>query len=415
MKYTEGVTFMHRLDPVFKILISLICAVLVVIFKEPLYLALLFAASASLFFITGPTRSQVRTALALIVLVMSTTMISQGFFYYFSPRTPIFTILPHDLGIAGRITGGIAFYREGLVYGLVQSLRFSTVTLLCMAIVITTHPSNLIRGLKRLRIPARLGFVITVSIRFLPEFIEEAQRIMLAQRLRGLRTKGLSGALRKFSYLMVPLFTTSLRKAWRVAMVYEMRGFEEGAERHGMERFHLFSTFSIRELVMIAFFCCLLYLAGLPFRLGLSRIPFLQAFIFSIPHTAVLFAGIRLVPKAGTALLIITGNSLLAQLISRGINPLWWPYALLAGLTLELYFLLTGSYLKTRTNAFFAGILRGLVVYLYFYCVSAPYIWHINYAPWYIAVMTAEGIAGSVIGALIGYELSLHAAKALRT
>jgi len=176
--------------------------------------------------------------------------------------------------------------------------------------------------------------------------------------------------------------------------------------------FHLLHTrkaipsFSIQELVIVALFCSLLYIAILPFKFGLSRIPIIQSFFFSIPYTAMLFIGIRLIPRAGTATLIICGHSLLSQTISSGVNPLWWPYALLAGFVLELYFLVTKSYLETTRNALGAGFLRGLTVYLYFYCFSAPFIWHQFYAPWYIAIQTAQGIAGSMIGASLGLYLS---------
>jgi len=169
-----------------------------------------------------------------------------------------------------------------------------------------------------------------------------------------------------------------------------------------------------QDLIVIALFCSLLYVAGLPFKLGLSRIPFIHAFVFSIPFTAVLFIGIRIVPKTGTAMLIILGHSLLSQLISRGINPLWWPYAFLAGLVLELYFFATKSYLGTRLNSLFAGCLRGLIMYLYFYYVSAPYIWHIHYAPWYIFIQTLQGVIGSGTGALIGFALSKPIIKAYK-
>jgi len=168
------------------------------------------------------------------------------------------------------------------------------------------------------------------------------------------------------------------------------------------------------DLITIALFCSLLYVAGLPFKFGLSRVPFIHTFAYSIPFTAVLFIGIRIVPKMGTATLIILGHSLLSQLISRGINPLWWPYAFLAGFVLEMYFIITGSYLETRLNAVCAGCLRGLVIYLYFYLVSAPYIWHIHYAPWYVSIQTLQGVVGSGLGALIGFALSKPIIKAYR-
>lgn len=179
-------------------------------------------------------------------------------------------------------------------------------------------------------------------------------------------------------------------------------------------RRRIINNFTVHELIVIALFCSLLYVAGLPFKFGLSRVPFIHTFAFSIPFTAVLFIGIRLVPKFGAATMIIFGHSLLSQIISRGVNPLWWPYALLAGFALELYFLIFRSYLGSRANAIGAGLLRGFVVYIYFYYVSAPYIWHIFYAPWYIGIQTIQGMAGSCIGALIGFSLSKPIINAYR-
>jgi hypothetical protein len=165
-------------------------------------------------------------------------------------------------------------------------------------------------------------------------------------------------------------------------------------------------TFSIHELVIAALFCSLLYIAILPFKFGLSRIPIIQSFFFSIPYTTILFIGIRLIPRPGTTTIIICGHSLLSQVISSGVNPLWWPYAILPSFALELYFLTTRNYLETTTNALGAGFLRGLTVYTYFYCFSAPFIWHQFYAPWYIVIQTIQGICGSMIGAYLGLYLS---------
>lgn len=180
------------------------------------------------------------------------------------------------------------------------------------------------------------------------------------------------------------------------------------------KRHKIISTFNTRELVTIALFISLTFVAILPYKFGLSRIPFLHAFFYSVPYTAVLVMGIRIVPKFGTTTLLIFGNILLGQIISRGINPLWWPYALLASFFLEAYFLITRNYLKTLANSMCAGILRGLVVYLYFYLIAGPYIWHKFYAPWYIFIQTLQGVIGSTIGAIIGFALSKPILSAYR-
>ena len=176
----------------------------------------------------------------------------------------------------------------------------------------------------------------------------------------------------------------------------------------------LFQSFTTTDLVTISLFICLLYAAILPFKLGLSKLPFIHSFAFSIPYTCILIIGIRLIPKTGTTTLLIFGNGLFAQIISTGINPLWWPYMLITGFILEIYFLISNNYAKSLFNALTAGALRGALAYLYFYYIAGPFIWHKFYAPWYIAIQLSQGIIGSLIGAGIGFKLARTIEKAYK-
>ena len=174
------------------------------------------------------------------------------------------------------------------------------------------------------------------------------------------------------------------------------------------------NSFSIYELITIALFICLLYVAGLPSRLGLRRIPFISSFIYSIPFTAVLIIAIRLIPKRGSTLLILSGYGLFSQIIGQGINIVWWPYYLMPALAIELLFLVSRNYAKTLTNAVIAGALRGLYCYIYIYVFRAYFILHIYYAFWYKVFKISEGIIGSMIGAGLGFFLSKSIKKAYR-
>jgi energy-coupling factor transport system permease protein len=225
MIYLERVTFFHRLDPRTKIFASIACAGLIVILSTPLSLFLLFITLLACLLSMRPPVSSMRLLLRILFIVLMTTMLSQGLFYYFEPRTPLLTIIGKDSGPLGKLTGGILLYKEGLIYGMIQSMRFFSATAMSTILVMSTHPSDLILGLKKLGVPEKIAFMLTVSIRFLPVLLEEARRILVAQRLRGLKLTGLRGNLRGFRYLVVPLVIDSLRHARRVAIAAEVRGF----------------------------------------------------------------------------------------------------------------------------------------------------------------------------------------------
>jgi energy-coupling factor transport system permease protein len=225
MKYLDKKTCLHRFDPRTKILLGLMVAILIVVLKNPLELFLLCFAVLILFGILRPAKSTVKAMFIIMITTLIFTMTSQGFFYSFEPRTIIITILPPDSGFLGNITGGISLYREGIIYGALQSLRLFSAMLLSAVIVMSTYPSDLLLGMESMGMPKRIGFVITVSIRFIPSLFDAARRILMAQRLRGLKVKGLMGWFRAFYRLLPPLIIDSLRNARRIALAAEVRAF----------------------------------------------------------------------------------------------------------------------------------------------------------------------------------------------
>ena len=51
--------------------------------------------------------------------------------------------------------------------------------------------------------------MLTLALRFPPETIEQAKRILVAQQLRGAGGRGLRSAARRFRLLVVPLVTAT--------------------------------------------------------------------------------------------------------------------------------------------------------------------------------------------------------------
>lgn len=164
--------------------------------------------------------------------------------------------------------------------------------------------------------------------------------------------------------------------------------------------------FSAYQTMTLATFVCLLFVASLPWRLGLSRF-FFGCFVMTVPYTAILLVGLRVVPRFGTATLMVLGYGLLSQLVGSGLNPLWWPDYLAKAMVLEGLCLLLGDYGTKRTSAFLTGLCYGGFGYGFFYLVSAPFIWHIHYDLWFIVWKVLQGMAAGAIGSgILGYELA---------
>ena len=212
--YFDRPSLVHALDPRVKIAWSVVVSLLAVVLGTPLLLGGLFALTLVPWCLVHPPLARLRLLFVLIGTTVVGTMISQGFFYGFEPRTEILTLLP-----------GLSLCREGVVYGAIVSLRLLSVLAAGALVVFTTHSSDLILALAKLRVPHSFAFMLTLALRFLPETIEQGNRILAAQQLRGAGGRGLLSAFRRFRLLVVPLLVVSLRSARQVALAAEVRAY----------------------------------------------------------------------------------------------------------------------------------------------------------------------------------------------
>jgi energy-coupling factor transport system permease protein len=212
--YFDYYTPIHSLDPRVKIAWSVVVSLLAVVLRQPLLLGGLFALTLIPWCLVRPPLVRLRLLLVLVGTTVLGTMISQGFFYGFEPRTELLILLP-----------GLSLCEEGVVYGAIASLRLLSVLAAGALVVFTTYPSDLILALGKLRVPHSFAFMLTLALRFLPETVEQGKRILVAQQLRGASDKGLMSAARRFRLLLVPLLALSLRSARQVALAAEVRAY----------------------------------------------------------------------------------------------------------------------------------------------------------------------------------------------
>ncbi len=225
IKYFEGKSALHQLDPRVKIIWCLIISILVALTGDPIILGIIFLSTVLSWIIVHPPLRRCRRAFIFIIAAVITTMISQSFFYNAGSQEEKLLILSADFPILGKLTGGLFVSLEGLKYGFIQSFRLSSLFLTGLLIIMTTYPSDLILGLTRLGIPGRFAFMLTVSFRFLPVLEEKSKRILTAQRLRGMKTDGWISKIKVFRHLLVPLVIDVLRDVRQLALAAEVRCF----------------------------------------------------------------------------------------------------------------------------------------------------------------------------------------------
>jgi energy-coupling factor transport system permease protein len=139
-------------------------------------------------------------------------------------------------------SGGLRLYREGITYGLAQSLRMVAVTIAGLTVCLSTSPPRLLAALTWLRVPTAIGFMTVAAMRFVPLVLSEYQIVRQARWLRSARGRGgnrnwswrpshLANTLRTEAALLVPVIAAALRRATSLATSVAARGFDPTARR----------------------------------------------------------------------------------------------------------------------------------------------------------------------------------------
>ena len=137
--------------------------------------------------------------------------------------------------------------------GVINSV-FIAIRILCLIagsslLTYTTSPTSLTDALERLMKPLKalhvnvheLAMMMTIALRFIPTLIEETDKIMSAQKARGadMESGSLLQRVRALIPILIPLFVSSFRRAYELAMAMECRCYRGGDGRTRMKQLHL--------------------------------------------------------------------------------------------------------------------------------------------------------------------------------
>ena len=218
---------MTHLDPRTKILVLMFFGCLVIMLNNALSLLLCFLISIGLVVLSFPSWQQYRVLILFLVFATWGLIYSQAIFYNAFPRTVFFTLVGPDVPIIGGMTGGVRVYREGLLHGAIQSLRFNTTLTIGCYIIWSTQPRDLLLAFVKLRVPYSLAFMVATSLNYIPMIAAESANVIRSQRLRGFRYlqfdlfRAMRGLLNSFR----PILSNNIRRATQLGEAVESRAF----------------------------------------------------------------------------------------------------------------------------------------------------------------------------------------------
>lgn len=249
-QYCEGKSFLHRLDPRWKIIFALIYIVVIFLAKNIFAFALLFLSTAALLFLSRIRASILLRGLRpLLFIIVFTAVIN------------MFWLRGEHLLVE---FGFVHIYAEGIINAILIVLRIVfLVAGTSILLTYTTTPLALTDGIElllaplaKIKVPVHeFSMMMTIALRFIPTLIEEADKIMCAQKARGadFTTGSLVSRAKALIPVLVPLFISAFRRAEELACAMECRCYTGGEGRTRMNVLH--STW--RDGVMAGAMCAL--------------------------------------------------------------------------------------------------------------------------------------------------------------
>jgi energy-coupling factor transport system permease protein len=107
-------------------------------------------------------------------------------------------------------------------------MRF-TITLTCgLFICFSTESKDLLKAAMRLKIPANIGFMLSIALRFIPMIVDESKTVIRAQKLRGFSVinSGIFHPLRTAHFLLRPILVNAVRRSSMLSLSVESRHFD---------------------------------------------------------------------------------------------------------------------------------------------------------------------------------------------
>lgn len=226
-RYLQGNSFIHRLDPRTKFLATFVFIIIVFLANNWLTyfilavftLIALFASKIPMSFFWNGVKPLLWVILFTVVLQM------------------VFT------------TGGEVYIEWAFIkitsYGVINAififLRFMFIIFISTLMTLTTPPlqiadamESIMKPLGKIGVPVHeIALMLSIALRFVPTLMDEAQKIMNAQRARGVDfgEGNLFEQMKAIIPILIPLFVSSFNRAEDLAIAMEARGYQGGTGR----------------------------------------------------------------------------------------------------------------------------------------------------------------------------------------
>lgn len=266
-QFFPGNSILHRLDARMKFILTILYIVTIFLAKNVVcYAALLVSALVLVLLSRLSLRVVLRSLKPIVLILLFTALIS--IFFTKGEGEPLLSFWR------------IAIYKEGVLRSVFMALRVIVLvvgtsvflTYTTSPIVLTNAFESLLSPLKKIHVPVHdFAMILTIALRFIPNLVEETDKIISAQKSRGAAfdSGNLFARAKALVPVIIPLLISSFNRADELATAMECRCYRGDVGRTRFVRMHYHARDFI-ALALFAAFCALIVLGNIYLPFGFS-------------------------------------------------------------------------------------------------------------------------------------------------
>ncbi|YAI81247.1 MAG: energy-coupling factor transporter transmembrane component T family protein [cyanobacterium endosymbiont of Rhopalodia sterrenbergii] len=252
----EHDTLFNRLDFRTKLVMIVTITLIAFIWDSPITGGILALSVGSACLLAGIKLEYFRLVLKVMLPFYIFLLITMGFFNVDQVKTlvnkdtltPIFSIPQTYWWI-----GGTSMSQEGIIYALNIIFKTLTMILIIPLAIFTTDINKMVVGMVQVKIPYKIVFVFSSTLRFFPLLLGEIENIIEAQKLRGLAIEkmGLIFKAKVYSTVAVTLILNAMAKSQKLEVVLQSKAFSGSSNRTYLHKSLLTMTDYITIILLI--------------------------------------------------------------------------------------------------------------------------------------------------------------------
>ena len=241
--YTEGDSFLHRLDPRVKILAVMLLSVIALMLAELVELLLFLG---FIFLLLLSSRVSLRKSAFSLKFIGRVMVMIVVLWPLFDPSgTPVIVSF-----------GPLKVTEPGVWRGIMAAVRIGCLATVWYILMFTTSQRDLVRALVKMGLRFDYGLALSISLRFIPTFGAIVESITDAQRARGLELD--KGAIlkrsRNYVAVLVPTIATALRTSNTLSLALQSRAYGARRDRTYLRDFRMTAADGVAVVAVIALF-----------------------------------------------------------------------------------------------------------------------------------------------------------------